>query len=400
MELPRPKVLVSILEDHFFELDALWDAREAQVFDPLLDLDDLDEIERRAFAHLTGLRVGQGHTADLAFAALDGDDRSAATAGVFALLGLGVPGLAQQVVTRMEKADPEACDGIRIGLRHHAIEAVEPALRTLAGGDADVARACALDVLAFHRRDPVAGAEALVTHEDPLVRRLAIGSLGRWGGAWSGPQLEAALADDESEVRQEALAAAARTGLPELLPICRAATAVPEALAFLGLLDGAAAVPTLEALLGDDSLASGALAGLGATGSTAALPPLLDALDDVARIHAAGLAFIRITGQSEIRPNAPVDPPEGLEEIEIDLWDPHPEVDPTKARVWWTENDAKLDASRRWQFGLDVSDGLESPHVDALTLEARRGVHLAARWNDPRQAPDLELEQAVYLQRA
>ena len=82
----RPPVFLDILDEHFEELDFLWEQRERVVFAPDWVLDELAEHEDRADAHLDGLRIGEAHSVDLARPALADGERSAATAAAMTFL--------------------------------------------------------------------------------------------------------------------------------------------------------------------------------------------------------------------------------------------------------------------------------------------------------------------------
>ena len=120
--------------------------------------------------------------------------------------------------------------------------------------------AAAADVLAFHRI-ALPDIRRLLGSEDPGVRVLAFGALGRLGQVQE-PDLASALESESAELRRAALEAAARSGLPDFGTTCRRAASRQgnpdaEALAFLGVLGDPADLSVLQAALGQPGLAGG-----------------------------------------------------------------------------------------------------------------------------------------------
>ena len=128
-QLSYPPILLDIVEEHFEELDFLWEQREGVLFAHDWNLEELAELEERAEAHLDGLRLAEGHAVDIARPALAGEEVFAATAATFVFMETGVEELAQEVLAAFKGAEaPETRDGIRIGLRHSKIDSIRDAL--------------------------------------------------------------------------------------------------------------------------------------------------------------------------------------------------------------------------------------------------------------------------------
>lgn len=406
LELGRPKILVQVVREHFGEFDALWDRREALIFDEDWRLEDLSEHERRACCHLEGLRVGERHTLDLAREALDGEDASAATAAAFAMLALGPVELANELVQRLETAGADVAHGIRIALRHHPLDrVVEEALCQLAAGDRPVARACALDVLAFQRRASEAQVQALLGGEAPGLEALVIEAIGRVGSHWGSDDLLRALESSESELRRAALETAIRLRTGGLIETVRAAASrreapVPEAIEILGVIGDERDVAALVDSLADEALASSALAALGATGLSAAIPPIIETMSRPELLEEAAAALLRITGAEGLGPDEPVPAPGEMSEEEREFWNEWPPVDPERAREWWRENAVRFGSGVRFQAGLELSAATLGPEFAQLPLRARRDEYLRSRFTAPRETPDLELEATAAIQLA
>jgi hypothetical protein len=151
------------------------------IFAPDWNLDELAELESRELAHLEGLRVGAGHSVDLARAALLGDQASAATAAALVLMDFADAGLGPVVFEALSGgADASVREGVRVGLRHCGIDTIRDALTELAERGAPADGALAADVPAFHRL-PVRDVECLPADESETVRALAGGAMGRLG---------------------------------------------------------------------------------------------------------------------------------------------------------------------------------------------------------------------------
>lgn len=397
MELPRPPVLLDVLEEHLNELDFLWEQRERFVDSPEWTLRELAAVENRAEAHLDGLRIGGAHSVDLARPALVAGERGLATAAAFVMLAFDRPELEAEVLTAFEKAPPPGRDGIRIALRHAKIDRLVPRLAKLAVEAEPSSRAAALDVLAFHRKPPPKGIVSLLGDPDPDVRKCTYDAVGRFGGPWSYDLLERSLDRDPPALRVAALRASARMGLPGLDETCRkaatrAASPAPEALTFLGVVGSPGDLTILVNATSRPGLAVAAIDGLGALGASGAVPFLLDRMVEPRLAHACGRAFSRITGASDLEASAPLPPPDDLTEEEKESWDESLPPDPAKAAAWWEREKARFRPEGRWQSGRDVSKDPLGEGFDALPLATRRDLALRERARDPRN-PDLELER-------
>jgi uncharacterized protein (TIGR02270 family) len=400
LELPRPPAILDILEEHLNELDFLWEQRERFVYSPDWTLKELAALEERAEAHLDGLRIGAANSVDIARPALLADETGLATAATFVLMAFDRVELEQEVLQALKSAPPKGRDGIRIGLHHCEIKRLAAGLTEMATtGDSGV-RAAALDVLAFHRLPPPKGIPMLLGDPDPHVRRLVYGAAGRFGGPWSYDVLRDALDSDVPALRIAALRASARMGLLGLDDSCRQAgtrlqNPVPEALEFLGVLGNPKDLALLQNAVSRPELVVAAFSGIGKLGSITAIPNLLDAIGNDKLAHAAGRAFVRITGAKDIEAAKPLPPPEGASEEEIQDWDTSLPPDPAEASAWWEKEKGRFKAEGRWQAGFDVSKTPFGENYDAMPLDARLDSFLGARARDPQKTPDRELEKRV-----
>jgi uncharacterized protein (TIGR02270 family) len=376
-----PPCLLDVVEEHFEELDFLWEQREGVVFAPDWTIEDLAELEERAEAHLDGLRLAERHAVDLARPFLAGEETFAATAATFVLMEAADPALADEVLDALETgATPEARDGIRIGLRHVGIGAVRERLVRTASHDDPALAIAAADVLTFQRAAEVE-VQRLTRAADPAVRRLAFEAWGRLGTFDDVRHLRSLLADDEESIAVQgaALAAAALSGLRGLEPLCRDTALDSErpsvaALRFLGVFGNAVDLPLLEAAAADAECGAAALAALGTLGRVQAVPGLIDRMaSDEPHVTEAAEAFRRITGLEDVpmrerAANRPEEPAARDATGPVDPEDSEPEPDVDALRTWWDAHRDGYDEGVRWKDGVAVSGAPDASWVGRLSL--------------------------------
>lgn len=390
--LGRPPVILDIVEEHFDELDFLWEHREANLFTPDWTLEDLAEHEERAEAHLDGLRLAELHAVDLAEERLVGGETFATTAAALVLFEAGEAEYHELIREALRTAGPESVDGIRIALRHYPLDGMSETLETLVTGEELFRAAAAADVIAFHRI-PVVGLERLLGSDDPPTRALALGAAGRLG-LLGQSGLDAALQCAEPDVRSAALRAAARMGFPGLADRCRALATRetdpdPEAVSFLGVLGEPQDVTVLQSLVGREPIAHEAVAALGAAGRVEGVPTLLELMADDALGIVATAAYRRITAAPDVEGHMPFPRPEVPEgEDEEEALPP----DPEKAAADWAQRASNMTPESAWQSGVAIADHQLPETLDELPLESRHDVYLRIRSRLGAQAPDLELE--------
>lgn len=399
-EVRRPPILMDIVEEHFDELDFLWEHREANVFTPDWTLHDLAQHEERMEAHLDGLRIAGEAGRELVRDRLEADEPSAATAAGLVLLSGSAPRDVDLVLDHFAGGDDAVVDGIRVALRHHGIDGIGDRVRELAAGEAELPAVCACDVLAFHRVASFAGARFLGS-EEPLVRRLALGALGRTGQL-ALDQVADALEDAEPEVRRAALGEAARARVGGFVDLCRSAALRatdpdPECVRFLGALSLPGDGELLRAALDRPEIAADVVVALGASGRAENVPLLLELMDDGALGPDAVRAYRRLTGADDLEGHLPVPREEVAEgEDEREVLPP----DPEKARADWARRRDETDGSALLQSGFVLEPDRLPSAFPMLTLESRRDVYLRARFVGDGSVADLELEAPAVRQGA
>jgi len=392
-QLGWPPVFLDIVEEHFDELDALWEHREANVFTPEWTLRDLAEHEERAEAHLDGLRLSEMHGVALAREKL-GTGPSAATAAAFVLWESGDTDARNVVLEEFRNGDAPIRDGIRHALRHlSAVELRQPLLDAMAGNPA--VAAAAADVLAFHR-SPLPPFDHLIGESEPAIVQHALSAAGRARRLHPQDFARASSHPDES-IRLAAFEAAARAGLPGLVDSCRGAAAAGDvaALAFLGTLGDARDMSIIAQAMRDPALAPVAVSTIGAMGRVQSVPLLLELMADASLGVHATLAYKRITGATRIEGEKPFPrPPVADGEDEDESLPP----DPAKAKRDWEQRQATLTPDRAWQGGIGITDGVLPSEFDTLPLATRRDVYLRLRAHAA-PVPDIELEALATRQR-
>lgn len=400
IHLPRPRVMLDLLEEHLEDLDFLWEQREGMLFASEWTTAELAALEERADAHLDALQLAGASAIELARPRAPAADRGLATAAALVMMSAADADLAAEVVSLLA-AEGGAGDGARIALRHSEPRHAAGPLLELAQGGSPIARARASDVLAFHGLPTPRGFDRLVAADDLEARRLAHAAAGRFGGPWDPAFLEAALAGDDQGLRIAAFEASARLGSPDLPGALRAAATradpCPDALRWLGVLGDRRDLPLLIAALDREALAAAAIAGLGALGDVTAAPALLARMGEPATAAAAGAAFVRLTGAPSLSAKEAASPPADLTEDEQDFRDEAPLLDPDRARKFWCAAAARFAPGARWQHGVDVTAVERRPELlSQVALETRRDLFLSARARRPDSFRGLEIEARVF----
>ena len=167
--------LPSVLEQHFEELQTLWERRRFAVRDPEYNSTDLAELDQRIEAHTDGLVISAEHTQSLLEEGLGAGEVSTVFAAAYVMLRRCDQTAADQVVDGLLQAEDEALDGFLDALCHGPIELIASRLQeTLATAPA-AAAVVAAEALAYHRKINAESGrlDSFFQDEDPRVRRSA-----------------------------------------------------------------------------------------------------------------------------------------------------------------------------------------------------------------------------------
>ena len=204
------------------------------------------------------------------------------------------------------------------------------------------------------------------------------------------------------QIRRAAWRASARRGLAELLPFCRdvVGTGDATALEFLGVIGSPEDLPLFVRAVDNSQNAQAAVDGLGKLAPIAAIPFLIETLEDTKLAESAASAIERITGTTVMRGEVPDGPPAGLTEDELDIWEARGPIDVDATRQWWRSDAHRFEAGNRWQAGLNVSrDTLRDEIFERLPLRLRYDSFLRERALRPATTPDWELETWLPMQK-
>jgi len=399
MPTPRARHIPALLDIHAEDLAFLWGQRRAALDSPEHTLRDFANLNERIEAHVQGLLVApadvlrQRLEAALAKADAERDDVFAAA---IATLRCEDSSVAQQAIAEFSRASGPALLGLRDAMgQASAARVVDELTNALANAKPSVAAAAAV-ALANHRRlaPEAPGLARLLLDDDAGVCAQA------WAAAWRADRHAAAaqasmqataqgparatsaqrpyreaLARPEAAVRHEAWASAAWSGLAQALDALRKAAGVGDAVALHWLT--VLGTPGDTKVIGSAAMAlpnpAGRCAALARYGHPAVLPTLVRWMegDDPVQAHAAGEAFMRITGTDIHGERRTLPVPDDADEIDREMaplvWMP----DPAKARRLLEEHGSTWNAGTRWCAGRRMDVPITANELAALDLQAR-----------------------------
>lgn len=354
---------------------------------------------RRCEANVDALRIGGQAVIRIVQAVTEVDGELASVVALLlAEAEIDQPATSEQAVSLLRHESPEIRQAAWRGLRLASCRHTELHLRAiLRRSKWDFAPAAGLDILAFHRLPVHAEIGEPPNEDGDEIAWLLAEAGGRLCGAWNAAHLNQFLRHSSARVREATLRASARCGLPELPAYCREATlssAPHEAIEFLGVVGSQEDLSCLRQVAEgstDAVAAKASVNALGRLGLPSAGPCLLKCLSRPDLADYVATAFERITGIPAPRGPA-LPPPSHMTEDELDFWTPPQPVDVDALRTIWHPALSRLDPSKRWQMGLNVSDDPLGPVFDQLPPAVRYDVYLRERALRHDATPDWELE--------
>src|SRR5688572_27578789 len=148
--IKAPAWLVSLVEEHFDELQMLWELRESALTDADYRKEDIVGLDEWIECHVDALVLADRAAWPILEAGLGGD-RLAALAASLALLRQGPPG-AELVMATLATAEGPAVDGIREGICNSNLENVAGQLKEWYETGAALLSVTAAEIFAYHRR--------------------------------------------------------------------------------------------------------------------------------------------------------------------------------------------------------------------------------------------------------
>jgi hypothetical protein len=389
-----------ILEEHWAELEFLWNQR-LRAFDALdFDSVGLLRLDRRIDAHTDALALAGDRAGAMLSEGLLGDGVHALAAGLIQLRRREEEA-AREVAVALTRLTDEGLEGLTRALCLAPFEEVASVLSRMAWpSDPRAAAAIACALAAHGQKVDGRRLHALGRSSEPMVRKLSFRAAGAMGGAAReipgiGLLLQAGAADGAEDVRREALTAAAWARQDWLLEYCRSKAKQSlgrDAMAsrMLAILGSPEDLPLISNLGREPSLGPARFDLLASYGHPDCVELLIVAMEreSPSSAAAAAAAFARMTGEAvETGRRVPAtaktgDSPSEEEQQEGDeVFVP----DTARARSLWNsrrENFRK--ASSRWIRGENAASLLPqhlSPRVDLRSrweLSLRR--HFEGAW--------------------
>jgi uncharacterized protein (TIGR02270 family) len=376
------------LDQHAGDAACLWSRREAACRSSAYRLADLAFLDERIDAHLDGLRLAGDEGWD---ACLDALDAAEEPADLFAPAAVAAERDDPRPMGKVLDATKGEADGLRIvaaALGWASPSALGRVLeRLLAPRCPPVLHTLGLTAAAMHRRDPGPALEAALSSNDLTLVSRALRAAGELGRVDLLPLLRQELQGDRQPCRAWAAWSSVLLGDAHALPALWQAATSPGlgtvAARALDLAvrrgDSAHAGEQVRALLATPGRERDALRALGTLGDPAAVPWLLQAMNDARSARLAGESFALITGLDlradklegpALAPAAPSDDPRADDAA----------PDPDRLLPWPAPDAVALAwEKRRAQFPAGTRRLLGHPLERAWLTQVRREGHQRAR---------------------
>lgn len=229
-----------------------------------------------------------------------------------------------------------------------------------------------------------------------------ISAAARVGGSLAAQLARLGCNDQSPEVRKASLWAAARMGCAWLLDFCRTRISEkhdPEAIHMLGMIGSDADAEAVRGCVRRGLQPEAAVAALARLGRPEDAAFLLELLDHPPLAESAAHALRRMFA-IEIPRGLPRQPPPGLSEEELDVWDTTGPIDFGALRSWWMSARHRYQFGARYQWNTLVSVDPLGPAFDSLPTCVQHDLYLRERFHNHDRTPDWELETWPWLRRS
>ena len=345
--------------DHLEEIDFLLTQRVVLFSDPEVDWPEIEEFEKRLFAHVKGLAQGGGAADKVAAELLDSGDLDQIRAAVFALAQSKSSQAADNIWLAIEKTSEELAPAFVDGLKHVQNVAIDSRLSGYLTHNSATVRTVAVSTLGYRRTLDPGSAQKSLQDNAPNVIKAASSACCSGGLSACVPLLMDLLGHEDKKIACEAALALSMYQMPEgyrwLRDICQSGPLDPAIAAIYLALNGRAGDYGLF-ISRDDELSPDEVEAIGIFGDPAAVPYLLNILrsDNKLRHFDAATSLALITG-------APLE--EEYAESE-DFGDEDEETadsaESTYIRVatsadawsdWWKQNEQRFKTGSRYRNG-------------------------------------------------
>ncbi|MFZ1987194.1 MAG: TIGR02270 family protein [Desulfatitalea sp.] len=363
-------IIPDIIEQHAEEAAFNWLLRDRAVTEPHYDLADLAHLDDRVEANLDGLRIaGEAGWGICQAAMAVGEPGEIFAAGVLAFEKM-IPARMDTVLAAVEP-DAGLQRALVSALGWIDFEVVADAVRRLSDADLSFLKCIGLAAHAVHRRDPGTVLARLIEDPDALVRARALKAAGELGRLDLLSAVSGHLQDKEAPCRFHAARAAILLGDASAVGILTAWVDTPNALAqracdlAIRKMAPSEAMQWLRKLSQHKESTGTAVGGFGALGDPAAVPLLLEMMQDPDLARAAGESFSMITGVDIAYEDLEGEPPEGFEsgptetpedeDVALDPDEDLPWPEPDLIKAWWVKNGKDFKQGTRCLCGKPIS---------------------------------------------
>ena len=364
-------IIPSIIEQHAEEAAFLWLLRDAAIYQPHYDLEDLVELDERIEAHLDGLRLANNTGWETAQAALSWEEPGEVfTAAVLAIESSEIEKF--QAVLAAGLSQPELTRAIISALGWSAINKVNYFINQLLENTDAEQRYLGIAALAIHRVYPGYRLNNAIWDENINLRTRSLRAAGELGRQDLLPQLlQQCQAADEATRFWAAWSATLLGNREQALEILKMVSLSPSVFnqralsILLRSLDINQATEWLRVIAQDHKRLRYLIMGMGIVGDPYHIPWVITQMNDPEVARLAGETFTFITGVNLVDQDLEGDEPENEvthptedpedESVDLDPDEDLPWPNPTLIQAWWQEHQTEYHSKTRYLLGNPIT---------------------------------------------